>query len=272
MNTEIVCIPRERQAEAAAVLVEAFAADTQFSKFFPRIDGSYRESVAALFSWACELHSKFAMPFIAAIEDGQVIGVATVLEPYRYKRPLAPVLAWRVLRGGVMRWRVGLTASRRMQRYSRAAATLRPTPPYHYVSNIGVLGRAQGEGLRDRILDAAYELACGHPSSNGLVLDTFNPQFARALESRGWSVSGPKACGPMAAFSLFRCRPGLPGGPESHHSHTTLDPGQKEEAPGTVAIPRASSGSGGGATHFRTDLAGGGGDGCSRGVMAPARY
>jgi hypothetical protein len=31
-------------------------------------------------------------------------------------------------------------------------------------------------------------------------------------------------------------------------------------------------GSGGGATHFRTDLAGGGSDGCARCVMARARY
>jgi hypothetical protein len=206
MNTEIVRIPSERRSEAAAVLAAAFAADEQFSKFFPRIDASHRDRLACLFSWACELHSAFSMPFFGAVQGDQLVGVAAVQEASSYRSPSFPVRLWRRLRDAVVSWRVGLRASRRMKEYSKVVASLRPAPPFHYVSYIGVLSEVQGEGVRDRLLAAAYRLACEDSSSHGLVLDTFNPQFARSLEAQGWAVSGPAPCGQILGYSLFRRR------------------------------------------------------------------
>jgi len=206
MNIEIVRIPAQRRSEAAAVLAAAFSADEQFSKFFPRIDGSHGDRLACLFSWACELHNAFSMPLFAAVQGDQLVGVATVQELSSYRKPGLPVRLWRRLRDALVSWRVGLRASRRMKEYSKAVARLRPVPPFHYVSYIGILSEVQGKGLRDRLLDAAYGLVCQDTSSHGLVLDTFSPQVARSLEAQGWAVSGPVPCGQISGYSLFRRR------------------------------------------------------------------
>jgi hypothetical protein len=206
LKLEIVPIPAQRKAEAAAVLCDAFVEDDLFSNFFPTVDHHYQKRVATLFSWACDLHASFGMPFIAALQDDQVVGVAAVQEPSRYGATTLAVRLSRRIREAYVTLKVGLRASHLMKEYSAAVAPLRPPPPFHYVSYIGVLPAARATGMRARLLDAAFQLSCADPASRGLVLDTFSPAFARSLQASGWSLSGPVSCERISGFSLFRER------------------------------------------------------------------
>jgi hypothetical protein len=210
VGTEVIQLEPHQRATAARVLAVAFEQDEQFARFFPREDSSRSARVAALFSWSCELHDSAGMPILGALQGGQIVGVATVQPAFRTHERAWPIRLWWHVRNAQTTLRLGRQAARSMKQYSQAVAALRTTPLCHYVSNIGVLPSAQRGGIRGLLLDAAFELACADPLSQGLALDTFRPELARSLEVRGWSVSGPVRAGGVDGFALFRPCPASP--------------------------------------------------------------
>ncbi len=195
----VIAIPRERHAEAAAVLALAFARDPLMRYVFADGAAGYRRALHALFRFSCAVRFDLDWPLLGVVQDARLIGVAGVTEPEDRPWPASLAATYEQYKA-----LVGPRAAARFERYAELAEAHRPSRPHYSLGVIGVRPDARGRGYGRALLAALHALSEAHPTSTGVYLDTEHPANLSFYEHHGYRVIGREALGDVTIWCLFR--------------------------------------------------------------------
>lgn len=186
---------------AVEVLTEAFR-EYPVMRF---VLGSKRtidaEALTALVTLFVSGRTLRGQPILAAIDGGDVVGVATITPPGDHPAPEA-FLALRERTWAVL----GTDARARYEMYATAHPPAHPTS-HHHLNMIGVRDAHRGRGIGGALLDAVHALAATDPTSAGVSLDTEVPRNVALYRHRGYRVvHDVLVAGMLPSWTMFRPR------------------------------------------------------------------
>ncbi len=103
---------------------------------------------------------------------------------------------------------LGEGARRRYEDYSRITAPFEPSRPHLYLSMLGVRRAATGRGVAGRLLEAAHRRSLEDPRSEGVALETEDPDNVSFYEHFGYRRVGyGRTSSGLESWGFFRPDP-----------------------------------------------------------------
>ncbi len=180
---EAIRLDRERLEEAAGTLSAAFEEDPILNFFFPPSDPQQMEKMKALFRFSGHTRLRMDDPFLGVIEDGQVVGAATLRSPGNIVRPDDLKADWEKVEK-----EIGEGACARLEQYHAVQERHELAEPMHYLVSIGVHPNWQGRGVGKALINRVIKYADDDPMSHGVALDTDSLANVKLYEHFGFKV------------------------------------------------------------------------------------
>lgn len=156
----------------------------------------YRSRVRNLICGYTDMRLDHGWPVLGCRIDGE-LGAAALISPSGGMPD--PAVVGRLEDG--LRAAIGHEAYERMERFEAASDANEPDGPHHFVGMLGVLPRAQGNGLGRAVLDAVKGMAVAD-GLRGVSLSTEDPANLPFYEHMGFSVIGHADLGGLETWSL----------------------------------------------------------------------
>jgi GNAT superfamily N-acetyltransferase len=181
------------------MLARAFSGYPLMRYFFECAEGDMLEHIRGIYYLTCLGRMLNSDPVKGIVRDGRLLAVACVDSPERKPWPesMEPDFA-------AFAMRAGDEAIARLGSYAELTTSHRPAVPHYYLTCIGVLPEAQGQGLGRVLLENVYSLSTAHPTSTGVGLDTETPGNVRLYEHCGYHVNGESELGGVNIWYMFR--------------------------------------------------------------------
>lgn len=192
-------LERDSIEEAIEVLSQALEADPLFRFIFKTSMMDYRQSLAELFRFSCEVRFDLDWPLLGCIENKRLVGVAGLSGPE--DKPWPQSLRKTYARFASM---VGPKATDRLERYSERADFHRPKAPHFHLGVLGVHPSSQGRGFGGQLMTKIHAISEVHPASIGVAVDTENPDNIHFYEQYDYSVVAISELNGIGIWSMFR--------------------------------------------------------------------
>ncbi len=198
IRTEVIDVPRERLDEAAGVLARAFADYPVIRYIFPR-GAAAAPHVNEAFRFLCAARLANGEPMRGVLRDGRLLAVACIDSPDAKPWPEDLERAFEEFAK-----RAGDQVLERFERYGELNARHRPKGPHFYLAALGVLPKAQGQGLGRLLLDDLHAMSSSDPVSTGVGLDTETTANVALYRHCGYVVVAEDSLEEVPVWSMFR--------------------------------------------------------------------
>lgn len=185
-------------APAIAALVEAFAPDPLMTYLYGDHPAGVRASVATFFTILLRVRLTLGMPAFVLEQDGQVLGAVMGYDTTRPTWPADLAEEWRRFETSAP----DLIA--RFAAYEHITDACQPSQPHHYLGVIGVHPTLQGQGAGKLLLEVFCDHARADPLSNGVYLDTTNPNSLAFYDTNGFARHGEGDLGGTPVWCVWR--------------------------------------------------------------------
>jgi ribosomal protein S18 acetylase RimI-like enzyme len=196
---EIATLSEKWVDAAADVLTDAFIDYPMTRYLFDSRGERYRAELRASFRMDCVFRVALGWPFLGALDDGRLVGVALGIG----LRPLPDDSPLLEMERTMVESFAGQTASR-LAEYSALKQQLSPRSPHLYLESIGVLAGHRGSGHAGRLLRELHRISEATLGSTGVGLDTQLPSNLAIYRHLGYVITAEGALGDIPTWMLFR--------------------------------------------------------------------
>ncbi|KXK11844.1 MAG: GNAT family N-acetyltransferase [Fimbriimonadaceae bacterium] len=160
-------LSKSTEEGAIRVLASSFHEYPFLSRVFADAELPRHEMLHELFSVSVGFRVACGQPGFVAIEQGVVIGAATVVLPEAEGFPPELEQRWKAMEA-----KMSANGRTLFEAYDQVQDETRPKEPHLYVAAIGVSADAQGRGVGKSLLSRVHELSASLPGVRGVALDT----------------------------------------------------------------------------------------------------
>jgi GNAT superfamily N-acetyltransferase len=181
---EMMRAVRAEIGEAARSLADAFATDPTMAFFFPGRREARWELVAEFFAILMSARLSLGMPVMVLKTNGRILGAVSGYDTRRLEWPTPETNQWAQLKEG----QNGLAG--RFKQYDAISKRFSPKMPHYYLGALGTHPSAQGQGTGGLLINAFCALSRADEKSEGVYLDTGNPDNVAFYQRFGFELIG----------------------------------------------------------------------------------
>jgi ribosomal protein S18 acetylase RimI-like enzyme len=163
----LVELKRDSLEEAVEVLSQAFYDDPYIHYVLTGHENDFSARIRDIFGLVCEIYLEMELPFIGAMYNQELAGVACVSIPEKKKWPESLIRKSREMNESL-----GAECSKRMEGYRKLQKRYTPEKPHCYLAVLGIHPEYQGNGLARLLLDEVHEISRKNSTSTGVFLET----------------------------------------------------------------------------------------------------
>lgn len=204
--SEIVSLTEEWVDEAGEVLADAFHDYPLTRYLFEGSGARYHVELRSSFRLDCLYRVELGWPFLGALADGKLVGVALVVGLNRSPEDTA----LHKMESSLLASFEAQTATR-LREYGDMKARHKPRRRHMYLESIGVLAGHRGEGHAGRLLRRVHQISETTPRSAGVGLDTQLPGNLPLYQHFGYEVTDETSMGNVPVWFMFRPNQERPG-------------------------------------------------------------
>jgi ribosomal protein S18 acetylase RimI-like enzyme len=194
----------ESDAEKAVdLLVLAFEPDPAYRYFCRPERPGYRRRLRVVFRSTWTLQRDFGQPVLGMRSGQRLAGLAMIQEPGA-SVSIRAQFSW-LLKVVLL---AGPRVAQRIFADVRISERARPAEPHFYLPILAVHPDFQGCGCGRALLEAVQSRSERHPRSEGVCLETENPDNVRFYEHIGYRVIARNADTALEITTLFRVHQG----------------------------------------------------------------
>lgn len=183
---------------AVTALGEAFEHDPLMRYLFAENPQGIPAGTIAFFSMLLRARIALGMPAYLLLHDESVAGVAMGNDTSRPAWPAALAEEWRRFEVAVPGFEARLAA------YEKSCEVHQPREDHYYLGVIGVRPAVQGKGAGRAMLDAFCAGSRADPRSDGVYLDTSNPDSLRFYLNNGFELRGEDRLGETRLWCVYK--------------------------------------------------------------------
>lgn len=204
-SAEVRMLDAGYQREACSLLYHAYRHEPTFAYLLEATRSGFDSRVRATVRELVNQHFAEELPAIGVLINERLLGIALIAPPQRCLG-LGESWSWqlRMLLG------IGLRCTRRYLDYHAAVQTGLPPGPFHRLPLLGIHPEFQGQHLGAQLLQAVHAWCDEDDSSQGVVLDTGNPQYLAFYRRLGYQEIGAVAVGPIIQYLLLHAHSPVP--------------------------------------------------------------
>jgi len=197
--SEVFEVEESHAEEAIGLLVLAFERDPAYRYFCNAERSGYRRRLDIVFRSGRALQRSSGQPVLGILSGQRLAGLAMIQEPGA-SVSVWPQLCWllkiALFTGPRVPWRI--------LQDIRIAERARPAEPHFYLPILAVHPDFQGSGCGRALLGALQSRSERHPCSEGVCLETENPNNVPFYEHIGYRVIARNTDSDLEITTLFR--------------------------------------------------------------------
>ncbi len=184
---------------AVELLVAAFENDPGWRHISGAVGDEHRRCLSVGYRAAWTLYRGIRQPSLGVLSGARLAGVALLNEPdVKFPPPVRTRWAEEI------RCLAGAEVLERLLQNGREVMKHRPAQPHLYLSTLAVHPDFQGRGYGRALLERTHARSEKHPGSDGVCLETENPQNVPLYEHFGYRVIGRYHYDQVEGAMLFR--------------------------------------------------------------------
>jgi len=188
--------------ESCSLLYQAYRHAPTFAYLFESDRPGYEQRVRATVRELLLRHFADTLPALGLMLGDRLLGVA-LISPPRRRLEITESWSWRMR----MLLTAGFRCTRRYLDYHEAVIACLPPGTYHMLPLLGVRPEFQGMQYGEQLLAALHDWCAGDVVSQGIVLDTADPQQLDFLLGQGYREIGLVELGPLREHVLVHPSP-----------------------------------------------------------------
>ena len=197
--SDVFEVEESHAEEAIGLLVLAFERDPAYRYFCNAERSGYRRRLDIVFRSGRALQRSSGQPVLGILSGQRLAGLAMIQEPGA-SVSVWPQLCWllkiALFTGPRVPWRI--------LQDIRIAERARPAEPHFYLPILAVHPDFQGSGCGRALLGALQSRSERHPCSEGVCLETENPNNVPFYEHIGYRVIARNTDSALEITTLFR--------------------------------------------------------------------
>ena len=202
MPTETRMLDSGYAREVRSLLYNAYRSQPTFAYLFEASRPGYEQRVRATVRELVNQHFLQDQPALGLLVEDRLIAAALIAPPQR-RLDVTESWAWRMR----MVLTAGFRCTRRYLDYHAAVLSCLPAGAFHVLPLMGVHPQHQGQHYGDQLLAELHNWCAADPTSQGLVIDTGNPNYLHFYERHGYQEIGQVAIGPVIEHVFFHPAP-----------------------------------------------------------------
>lgn len=196
---EVIELDDSHADSAVELLTAAFENDPGWRHVSGAVGDEHRRCLNVAYRAAWALYRGFRQPSLGVLSGARLAGVALLNEPeVQFPPPVRTRWAEEIRRAA------GSEVLERLLQNGREAMKQRPAQPHLYLSTLAVHPDFQGRGYGRALLERTHALSEKHLGSDGVCLETENPQNVPLYEHFGYRVIGRYQYDQVEGAMLFR--------------------------------------------------------------------
>lgn len=196
---EVIELDDSHADRAVELLAAAFENDPGWRHISGAVGDAHRRCLSVGYRAAWTLYRGLRQPSLGVLSGARLAGVALLNEPdLKFPPPVRTRWAEEIRRAA------GAEVLERLLQNGREVMKHRPAQPHLYLSTLGVHPDFQGRGYGRALLERTHALSEKHSASDGVCLETENPQNVPLYERFGYRVIGRYHYDQVEGAMLFR--------------------------------------------------------------------
>lgn len=188
--------------ETRALLYQTYLLDPTFAYLFEAQRPGFERRVRSTVRQLVNQHFLQDQPAVGLFIEDRLAAVALIAPPQR-RLGITESWAWQ--------WRMmlgtGVDGTRRYLDYHHAVQSCLESDAVHVLPLMGLHQEFKTQALAEQLLTAVHNWCAQDPSSEGVVLDTGNPEYLHFFQRQGYTQIGEIPLGPVIEHVFFHPNP-----------------------------------------------------------------
>ena len=197
--SEVIQLDDSHADPVVEILTAAFENDPGWRHISGAVGDEHQRCLSVAYRAAWTLYRAARQPSLGVLSGARLAGVAMLNEPeVQFPAPARARWADEIRRGA------GSGVLERLLQNGREVMKHRPAQPHLYLGTLAVHPDFQGRGYGRALLERTHALSEKHSASDGVCLETENPQNVPLYERFGYRVIGRYHYDQVEGAMLFR--------------------------------------------------------------------